>query len=173
MRGVSNRDMLLNLSRESILSIKACKRYYREYFDPQFHDRQFKNELIQILMGYIQNLQIQLNEAHKLLRTLQEKYVRETEEFLKEKHETISALRNDLENRKQNNIYDPVLQFLETIQLKKWINQMKVRVFEDISGILQVKQKLYKLQKIARKGKFPKSKAKPFWRRIICRVFKT
>lgn len=172
MRGISNRDMLSNLSMEAISAIKDCDCYSRNYFDPRFSTQEFRDKLAQILMEDVTNLQGKLNETNQLLQFLKEKCIRETEEFLEVKHKTILSLRNDLESMKKNDIYDPCLRFLETIQLKEWINQIKVRVSEDIFSTTQVRQKLYKLQKIVPKEGLPKLKTKPFWGRIISHVFK-
>jgi len=172
MRGVSREDMMSNLSQESVDAILSCGRYYADYFDSQLRSEDFRSELISIVMEDIREAQNQISETNKLLHFLKQEYIQKKEKFLTQKYETIRYLQNKLESFQQTEIYDPCLKFLDTIRLRKLASDMRIRISQNISDLLQIKQSLSCLTERIQKEKPPKPLRKSIGRRIFARISK-
>lgn len=133
MRGISSEEMMSGLSREAVRAVRACDVYREDYFNPQFRTELYRNELQETLEENIKRLKQELNQVNSHLEFLKEKYIRETEEFLKEKHRKVVSLLSNLKSMKQDNVYDPCLLFLDTIELRERIDQLKTGVEQEIS----------------------------------------
>jgi len=169
MRGISRQDMISGLSVEAIHAICACDSYRQDYFNPQFRTKLYRNGLEETLGKKIQSLQHELNQANSHLEFLKEKYIRETEEFLKAKHKKVASLLDNLQSIKQGDVYDPCLLFLDTIELRERIDQLQRRVEREISDTMEIRQSLNELTKLNQKEKLHKPTT---LRRIFPRIFR-
>lgn len=172
MRGISNQDVVSGLSAEAISAIRACDFYKRDYFNPLFRADQYRNELGKTLEENIQTLQRELSHVSRHLEFLKKKYIHETEKFLETKHKEIASLLNDLRSMRQGNIYDPCLIFLDTIKLRKRIDQLRTRVEQEIFDTVEIRQSLDELTKLDRKEKPQEQRAKSFLRRNFPHIFR-
>ena len=155
MRGISKRDMLSNLSPASKNAVLFCGREYQDYFAPKFQTDNFRHELVNTAMKGIRKAVGELDRANEILGSIQEACLHRTKAFLQAKHEKITALQNDLESLKQDDIYDPCLKFLSSIQLKERAIQIRNDAQNQNLDTAKVIKKLEKLKAKIEKQKFP------------------
>ena len=170
MRRISSEEMMSGLSQEAIRAVCACDVYREDYFNPQFRTELYRNELQETLEENVKRLNQELNQVNSHLEFLKEKYIRETEEFLKEKHRKVVSLLNNLKSMKQDNVHDPCLLFLDTIELRERIDQLKTSVEQEISDTKKMRQSLNELTKLDQKEKLHKPTRKSFLRKILPRI---
>jgi len=155
MRGVSKRDMLSNLSPAAKNAVLYCNREYQDYFDPKFQTDNFRDEVMTTAMKGIDKAVGELDRANELLGSIEEACLHRTKAFLQAKQEKITDLQNDLESLKQDDIYDPCLKFLNSIQLKERAIQIRGEAQNQNLDTAKVIKKLKKLKAKIEKQKYP------------------
>ncbi|MDD3633193.1 MAG: hypothetical protein PHW38_05335 [Candidatus Cloacimonetes bacterium] len=168
MRKISNNDMLSGLSSEALSAISDCYCYELDYFNPEFHNNHFRNELTEPLMNDIKTMQDELNQINRHLEFIRNDYINKTETFLKSKLQNIRTFSNELNSFNQNDTYDPCLIYLNIIKNKRKIEQIKKRLSHEISDTKEIRQKLNLITKLDDKEKPIKS----FFKRIFDKVFR-
>ena len=155
MRGISKQDMLSNLSPAAKDAVLYCHREYHGYFDPKFQTDNFRDEVVTTTIKGIEKTVGELDLANELLGSIQEACLHRTKAFLQAKREKITALQNDLESLKQDDIYDPCIKFLNSIQLKEGAVRIRGEAQNQNLDIAKVIKKLKKLKAKIEKQKYP------------------
>lgn len=172
MRRISDQEMVSSLSTEALSAIRACDSYQQDYFAQQLHSDQYRSELIKAAEKDIQTLQSELNRINQHLEFLKEEYICKTEEFLRTKLKKVQSLLNDAKSTRLNDIHDPCLLFLSTIELQKKIDQVRTKVAQESSDTMNIKQSLNELTKLDQEEKLKALETKSLLRKFFSRVFR-
>jgi hypothetical protein len=89
MRKIPKNDMLSGLSSEAISEISDCYCYEEDYFNQEFHNDKYRNELVESLINHIQTLQNELNQINRHLELIKTEYINKTETFLDIKQQNL------------------------------------------------------------------------------------
>ncbi|HPX63642.1 MAG TPA: hypothetical protein PK187_05775, partial [Candidatus Syntrophosphaera thermopropionivorans] len=167
MRKIPKNDMLSGLSSEAISEISDCYCYEEDYFNQEFHNNKFQNELVESLINYIQTLQDELNQINRHLELIKTEYINKTETFLDIKQQNLKNFYNDLRTLNQYDTYDPCLIYLITIKNRRKIEQMKIKLSQEISDAKEVKQNLNTITKLDEKKRTKKSFLKKIFNKVL------
>jgi hypothetical protein len=167
MRKIPKNDMLSGLSSEAISEISDCYCYEEDYFNQEFHNNKFQNELVESLINYIQTLQDELNQINRHLEIIKTEYINKTETFLDLKLQNLKNFYNDLRTLNQYDTYDPCLIYLITIKNRRKIEQMKIKLSQEISDAKEVKQNLNTITKLDEKKRTKKSFLKKIFNKVL------
>ena len=167
MRKIPKNDMLSGLSSEAISEISDCYCYEEDYFNQEFHNNKFQNELVESLINYIQTLQDELNQINRHLELIKTEYINKTETFLDIKLQNLKNFYNDLRTLNQYDTYDPCLIYLITIKNRRKIEQMKIKLSQEISDAKEVKQNLNTITKLDEKKRTKKSFLKKIFNKVL------
>ncbi len=167
MRKIPKNDMLSGLSSEAISEISDCYCYEEDYFNQEFHNNKFQNELVESLINYIQTLQDELNQINRHLELIKTEYINKTETFLDIKQQNLKNFYNDLRTLNQYDTYDPCLIYLITIKNRRKIEQMKIKLSQEISDAKEVKQNLNTITKLDEKKRTKRSFLKKIFNKVL------
>jgi len=167
MRKIPKNDMLSGLSSEAISEISDCYCYEEDYFNQEFHNNKFQNELVESLINYIQTLQDELNQINRHLEIIKTEYINKTETFLDLKLQNLKNFYNDLRTLNQYDTYDPCLIYLITIKNRRKIEQMKIKLSQEISDANNVKLNLNTITKLDEKKRTKKSFLKKIFNKVL------
>ncbi len=167
MRKIPKNDMLSGLSSEAISEISDCYCYEEDYFNQEFHNNKFQNELVESLINYIQTLQDELNQINRHLELIKTEYINKTETFLDIKQQNLKNFYNDLRTLNQYDTYDPCLIYLITIKNRRKIEQMKIKLSQEISDANNVKLNLNTITKLDEKKRTKKSFLKKIFNKVL------
>ena len=167
MRKIPKNDMLSGLSSEAISAISDCYCYEEDYFNQEFHNDKYRNELIESLINHIQTLQDELNQINRHLEIIKTEYINKTETFLDLKLQNLKNFYNDLRTLNQYDTYDPCLIYLITIKNRRKIEQMKIKLSQEISDAKKVKQNLNTITKLDEKKRTKKSFLKKIFNKVL------
>jgi hypothetical protein len=154
MRGISNREVLSNLSQQAESAVLWCETNYGHYFRKEYGADKFTNNILNRTTEKTQKAVKELDSAEELLRLIQEICVDKAEIPLQANRDRILAMQNELRPFKPEDIYDPALRYLKSIQLKERSEQILSEIHTLSLATSKTSNNLKKVWKKVKKLKF-------------------
>lgn len=122
MRGIPEKEYFRGLSSDAANELRWCQTEYKHIFDCTQNKRNSNDEKINEYYAVAKTSQLELAHIDRDLLFLKTAYYNVIEQFLNEKHKTISNLREQISEYDTKD-YDPCLNFLKIIQFESKLNQ--------------------------------------------------
>jgi len=173
MRRIPTEKMLQDLYIDVRYDVESCQAYIDRYFNPQFHQEEYRDWLEENVRGEIQNLEAELGCICRHLDSLKER-IGKSEEFLESEQKEIKRLLKELKAVKPRDVYDPSLLFLKTIGFRRTTEEQCRRILTEIDKAKKLRKVLNRLTRLDQE--FSKKKVKggelegmkvSFWRRVF------
>jgi len=142
MRGISEKEMLSNLSTTALTCISMHNIQQDDFFNTQFNNREYGTKQLNTIFDDIRRKQNRLEEIREYLEVLKEKYIGEIEKSIQTKNKEFNTFKESIKATNKETIYDPCLRFLENIALKKKIDSIQKEVKQSSTDIQKLESLL-------------------------------